>query len=115
MLSLDQVWQCYTLEPPPGKMLVPLGTYEAALEVSPKLSALEGTKIVTPRLFGVPGWPNNDVLIHFGNMPSQTEGCTIVGATRGEDWVGNSRLAFDNLIAKLPERFTVSYTEETST
>ena len=29
-------------------------------------------------------WPNDDVLLHFGNTPEETEGCILVGMTNPE-------------------------------
>jgi hypothetical protein len=41
------------------------------------------------------------VRIHSGNTADDTEGCILVGQTRGKDWIGRSRAAFDLLFAKL--------------
>lgn len=34
------------------------------------------------------------VYIHIGNAPQDTEGCILVGNTRGKDWIGQSRDAY---------------------
>src|ERR1700733_2078384 len=84
---------CYTLELPKPRC-IPAGTYKMILERSPRLG------YVTPRLLSVPGWPNNDVLIHILNTPEETEGCIGVGMTHETDFIGESRSAFNALMAK---------------
>ena len=103
---VDGIFECYGLEPPKGALRIPAGTYEVIIGWSPKFERL------MPRLQAVPGWPNDDVEIHWGNYPSNTEGCLLVGETRDVDFVGASRAAFDTLYAKLPERFQITYTDE---
>src|SRR5271168_3094452 len=84
----------YTLEPPPGRS-IPAGTYKVIVRESPRLG------YETPRLLGVPGWPENDILIHIGNYPKDTEGCILVGLTEETDFVGSSREAFAQLYPKV--------------
>jgi Family of unknown function (DUF5675) len=108
MLSVDAVFCCYTLEPPAGKR-VPPGTYKAKILASPKFSAMFGYQFFVPRLLGVPGWPDLEIEIHIGNYPDNTEGCTLVGQSHATDFVGNSREAFAELMAKLPQEFEVTY------
>jgi hypothetical protein len=67
-----------------------------------------------PRLQTVPGWPHNDIEIHYGNYPNETEGCTLVGTSRGVNFVGGSRDAFWTLIGKLPKDFEITYVDMTS-
>ena len=46
--------------------------------------------------------PNRDyILFHRGNKPEHTRGCILVGQTRQQDFVGNSRLAMDLLIKEI--------------
>jgi|ERR1700691_5341240 len=109
-LYLDGVQQCFTLEPPrESGELVTLGTYQAVMEMSPRFQTM------TPHLKGVPGYqdngPHGPIEIHWGNYPGNTEGCCIVGTIRGIDFVGNSRAALEMLVAKLPNQFTVTYTD----
>lgn len=40
-------------------------------------------------------------MIHVGNEPSQTEDCVLVGLSRTNDFVGNSREAFAALFNKI--------------
>jgi Steigviridae/Suoliviridae L,D-carboxypeptidase/transpeptidase len=104
-LSLDGVTHfCFTLEPPRlsstigGVVCIPPGTYKVIIEPSLRF------KRDMPRLLSVPGWPNDDVLIHWGNYPNDTEGCILVGMTYSDavpDFIGDSRVAFDALFPKL--------------
>jgi len=106
---LDGTFECYSLEPADssGELVQP-GTYQALLEFSPRFG------IQTPHLRDVPGYddngPHGPIEIHWGNYPGDTEGCCLVGQTQGTDYVGNSRDALTELIAKLPSTFTVTYT-----
>jgi Family of unknown function (DUF5675) len=108
-LYLDGAQQCFTLEPAlsSGELVDP-GTYQAVMEMSPRFQTM------TPHLKGVPGYqdngPHGPIEIHYGNYPGNTEGCCLVGTTRAMDFVGNSRAAFEILVAKLPNEFTVTYT-----
>lgn len=108
-LFVDDVPECFTLEPSQETgELVPAGTYQAILKLSPRFG------IETPHLLGVPGYddagPHGPIEIHWGNYPGNTEGCCLVGTTRAPNFIGNSREALKNLIAKLPASFTVTYT-----
>ena len=94
-LSLDSDPRIYyTLEPPAGRA-IPAGAYKVIIVPSPRF------KRDMPRLLNVPGWPQDDVLLHWGNVPEETEGCILVGLTRAEDFVGSSRDAFAQLYARL--------------
>jgi|ERR1700733_4280024 Family of unknown function (DUF5675) len=106
-LSVDGAFLCYTLEPrsdqSEGKpYAIPQGTYPVTLEMSAHF------KEVTPHLQNVPGF--TEIEIHPGNWPSDTEGCTIVGASRGVDMVGSSRLAFGQLMEKLQGQTEITAT-----
>ncbi|ABF39226.1 conserved hypothetical protein [Candidatus Koribacter versatilis Ellin345] len=97
-LSIDGEFQCFTLEPhadqSQGKPFsIPEGTYQVTLEFSPKF------KCDTPHVQHVPGF--EAIEIHYGNFPKDTEGCCLVGTTHAPDFVGNSRAAFAELMAKL--------------
>jgi hypothetical protein len=97
-LSIDGVFECFTLEPRSDRSqgkpyCIPPGTYPILLQMS------ERFQMLTPHLQDVPGF--TEIEIHPGNYPPDTEGCTLVGATSGTDMVGSSRLAFEALMAKL--------------
>ena len=108
-LLLDGVQAAFTLEPPQSSgELVPVGTYNAILQMSPRFETM------TPHLKGVPGYddngPHGPIEIHWGNYPGNTEGCCLVGTMRSMNFVGNSRAALEMLVAKLPlGTFTVTY------
>lgn len=80
-----------------GKTAIPEGTYEVKLTHSPKF------KKILPEILNVPNF--SGIRIHTGNSSKDTEGCILVGTWDGEkeDWVGNSRIAFDELMALLEE------------
>jgi hypothetical protein len=108
-LSVDGVFECYTLEDfvrapaaPKvfGETAIPTGTYPVTIERSPRFSALAGHDVLTPRLHNVPGF--DGVLIHPGNGPEDTEGCILVGRAKvGPARIGESRKAYDALFLKL--------------
>lgn len=104
VLEVNGIFQCYTLEPradqSQGKpFCIPAGSYQVALEVSPKFTAKYGHEFVTPHVLNVPGF--EAIEIHIGNYPKDTEGCLLVGETRSADMVGNSALAFESLMTLL--------------
>lgn len=78
-----------------GKTAIPEGTYEVKLTHSPRF------KKILPEILNVPNF--SGIRIHTGNSSKDTEGCIIVGTWDGEkeDWVGSSRIAFDELMALL--------------
>lgn len=80
-----------------SKTAIPEGTYEVKLTHSPRF------KKILPEILNVPNF--SGIRIHTGNSSKDTEGCILVGTWDGEkeDWVGNSRIAFDELMALLEE------------
>jgi hypothetical protein len=52
-------------------------------------------KKMMPMLEDVPGFTG--IFIHSGNYAEDTEGCILVGRTRGVDFIGDSRQAYDML------------------
>lgn len=78
-----------------GKTAIPEGTYEVKLTHSPRF------KKILPEILNVPNF--SGIRIHTGNSSKDTEGCILVGTWDGEkeDWVGNSRIAFDELMTLL--------------
>ena len=52
-----------------------------------------------PLLLNVPGYEG--VRIHSGNKPEDTEGCLLLGKTRGVDVIGDSRKAIADFYPKL--------------
>lgn len=88
-------WKIY------GQTAIPAGTYPISFEKSPHFCT------VLPLLMRVPGF--SMVWIHWGNTALQTEGCILVGKTRGDLMIGakklnavlQSQLAFKELFARL--------------
>jgi hypothetical protein len=80
-----------------GKTAIPEGTYEVKLTHSPRF------KKILPEILNVPNF--SGIRIHTGNSSKDTEGCIIVGTWDGEkeDWVGSSKIAFDELMTLLEE------------
>lgn len=80
-----------------GKTAILEGTYEVKLTHSPRF------KKILPEILNVPNF--SGIRIHTGNSSKDTEGCILVGTWDGEkeDWVGNSRIAFDELMSLLEE------------
>jgi hypothetical protein len=100
-LFIDGQFECHTLEDIVrprgvkvyGKTAIPAGTYQVVLTMSPRF------KRVLPLLLNVPGFEG--IRIHPGNKAEDTEGCILVGDAPAPDWLGQSRVAFDRLFAKL--------------
>ena len=80
-----------------GKTAIPEGMYEVKLTHSPRF------KKILPEILNVPNF--SGIRIHTGNSSKDTEGCIIVGTWDGEkeDWVGSSKIAFDELMTLLEE------------
>lgn len=104
MMSIDAVFECYTLEPPEGPERIPAGTYAVKIEYSPRFDR------PTPHLLNVPGHEYEE--IHVGNFPRDSHGCTLVGKTRGVDYIGQSEAAFFQLMEKLPPEFNITYMDK---
>lgn len=90
----------YTLEPPVKSdgtkpRCTPDGSYKLKIQWSPHFQRL------MPHVLDVPGFQG--ILLHWGNHPNDTEGCTLVGSERGQDIVTGSRLAFDKLFPLIQE------------
>ena len=89
----------YTLEPETREdqvkpRAIPAGTYALTIRFSPKHGRL------VPHLELVPGF--DEIEIHIGNYPRDTQGCTLVGRTNPQpDFIGGSHAAFDDLFGRL--------------
>lgn len=105
---------CYTLEPSrdnpvhTGHPCIPAGAYSAIISHSPHLN------YDTPELQNVPG--RSDIRIHIGNYPKDSLGCILVGgAGNVPDFIGQSRLTFESLMAEIRgEPITVTVNEAIS-
>jgi hypothetical protein len=109
-MDIDGVFECYTEEPPQPQGVdpvkpycIPAGTYRGQKYNSPRLGR------IVLLLLNVPGF--EDIEIHNGNYPRNTHGCTLVGQTCGDDFVGASVAALEALIAKLSDNFEITYVD----
>lgn len=108
-LFVDDVLECFTLEPrkdqSKGKpYCIPEGVFPFVLQFSPRF------EMVTPHLLGVPDF--TEIEIHPGNVPRDTEGCTLVGGVylpSTPDFIGRSRDAFAALMSKLLTGGDIAY------
>lgn len=97
-LAVDDKFFCYTLEDTTrqpgikvyGKTSIPSGAYEVTVTYSPKFGK------VMPLVNGVPNYEG--VRIHPGNDADDTEGCILVGKTKADNFIGESRAAFGELL-----------------
>ena len=112
-LFIDDVFECYCLEDKDrdltktqdlrdilkakihGVTAIPYGEYEVVITWSNRF------KCLMPLLVNVPGYEG--VRIHTGNKAEDTEGCILVGKTKGLDFIGNSREEYAILFKKLSE------------
>lgn len=108
-LACDGEFVCWVCEDPvrevpgqpvatwkvPGKTAIPAGSYRVDVTMSARF------KRMLPILIAVPGFEG--VRIHPGNTAADTEGCLLPGRLRLGKSVGQSRLAFDDLFARINE------------
>ncbi|WP_025041579.1 DUF5675 family protein [Nitrosospira briensis] len=98
-LSVNGVFECYTLEDKvrpvkiAGKTAIPSGRYEVIINFSQRFQKQ------LPLLLNVPNYEG--VRIHSGNTAANTEGCILVGETKTDNFIGESRWAFNRLFEKL--------------
>lgn len=97
--SINGVFFGYTMEDAvrvekiPGKTAIPYGRYRVVLSMSNRF------KKVLPLLLDVPNFQG--VRIHSGNTEHDTEGCILIGFSRGELVIQDSKRAMDALMARL--------------
>jgi hypothetical protein len=98
-LLIDGKFECFTLEDKErdvkikGETAIPRGTYKVIINQSNRFKRL------LPLLIDVDNFEG--VRIHAGNTNHDTEGCILVGRTRTNDFIGQSRKAFDSLFSKM--------------
>jgi hypothetical protein len=103
-LSVDGLPYCYTLEDVVreesaekvyGKTAIPYGTYKVIIDFSNHFKKL------LPHVLNVPGFEG--IRIHSGNTAEDTEGCILVGLSKGTNTVYESRKGFALLYTKIEE------------
>jgi hypothetical protein len=109
-LYVDGKFECYTLEDVEREVkiksetAIPKGTYIVGITLSNRFKKL------LPILINVPNFEG--VRIHSGNTNHDTEGCILVGTTRSDDFIGNSRVAFSKLFKKMQLEKDITLTIE---
>ena len=102
-LYIDGATECFTLEDivrPDGVKLygetaIPAGTYNVIVTPSNRF------KRDLPLVENVPGFEG--IRIHPGNTAEDTDGCILVGRTKGPSFVGESRAAFADLFLQIKD------------
>lgn len=98
-LYIDGAFHCFTLEDAvrdkkiKNITAIPNGRYEVIINYSNRFKQL------MPLLLAVPNYEG--VRIHWGNYSTDTEGCILVGSTKGVNMIGNSRKQYAKLLATL--------------
>lgn len=98
-LFVDGAFQCFTLEDVAqaevmeGDAAIPPGRYPVVIEYSPRF------KRDLPFLQDVPNFES--VPIYIGGTCNDTEGGILVGRTKSDNLVDDSRTAFKELLPKL--------------
>lgn len=105
-LFIDDFYFCDTLEPCYKNQhgCIPAGTYRIALDVvSPKFKERFPYKTLChgmlPRLLNVPS--RSGILIHCGNLPSDTQGCILLGKNTKVGQVTSSINTFTRFYNKI--------------
>jgi hypothetical protein len=83
---------------------IPSGTYKVELTMSVRMKRL------LPILYNVPGFEG--IRIHSGNNKSHTSGCILVGYQRGDDFIGTSKKAEQDLVEELKKYSEIEITIE---
>lgn len=107
-LYVNGVYECETLEDADRRLeddgekiygctAIPRGTYDLIINWSNRF------KKQMPLLLSVPGFAG--IRIHPGNVAADTEGCILVGSSRGDSWINRSRPAYERLFSKLEDAF----------
>lgn len=98
-LSINGVYFCFTLEDPVRAIKIPKitaigeGTYRIVRDMSTRFKRMMIHILDVPDFLGV--------RIHSGDTAEDTEGCPLVGFSRGVDEIHASRIASDQLDAKV--------------
>lgn len=106
-LFVNGMWECFTLEDKIrdvkiyGETCIPEGTYQVVVDMSARFRRL------MPHILNVPHF--DGIRIHSGNTDADTAGCILLGRIhrKGEDLIGESRLAYDAFFKKLQDALAV--------
>jgi hypothetical protein len=107
-LTIDGVWQCYTLEnierdiKIESETAIPRGNYKIIINQSNRFKKL------LPLLLDVPGFEGVRLIGEHTNH--NTDGCILVGKTRSKDFISQSRKAFDKLFDKMKKAKEITIT-----
>lgn len=99
VLFVDSEYECWTIEN--AKLQIPEGEYKITIYPSPSL------KREVPLLADVPG--RTYIEIHAANYPDELRGCIAVGINRTNNYVLESRKAFDALMSKIRSATDIVY------
>ncbi len=100
-LFFDDGFQCLTLEDPvrPVKIMhttaIPSGRYRVMITLSHRF------KVLLPLLLDVENF--SGIRIHAGNSTADTSGCILVGLTRSNDRVLQSRIALQSVQQRIAD------------
>ena len=81
-----------------GRTAIPRGFYEIKMTPSKKY------KRNMPHVLDVPGF--DGIRIHSGNKADDTEGCLIPGMSYRENWVSESKVAYEKLLSMMLNAWT---------
>jgi hypothetical protein len=76
-----------------GETAIPYGRYEVITNFSARF------KTVMPLLINVQDYEG--VRIHSGNTDENTEGCPLIGFTKADNFIGQSKKAFEDFMPRL--------------
>ena len=101
-LYVDSVFECFTLEDVVRKDKIAGETaIGAGGPFNVVITPSKRFKRDLPLVENVPNFQG--IRIHPGNTSEDTEGCILVGRTKGTNFVGESKAAFNALFAKIKE------------
>lgn len=98
-LYVNGKFECFTLEDKPravkidGKTAIPTGIYQVIIDFSTRFQQ------EMPHLLDVPNY--SGIRIHPGNIAEDTHGCILVGTTKSENKLYQSKIAYIKLFDKL--------------
>ena len=100
-LLLDGEMFCYTLELPyldnqRSISCIPKGEYKVRLRTAKESATRDYLHLLVQDVKG-----RSYILVHIGNTAKDTRGCILVGQSRQQDCVNNSRIAMELLIKEI--------------